>query len=64
MRTTYVGMDIHKNFIQAAALDEDGNIIKEQKFKSDGEAIKRFVKSLKAQKIHAAIEATCTWYHV
>jgi len=64
MRTTYVGMDIHKNFIQAAVLDEEGNIIKEQKFKSDGEAIKRFVKSLKVQKIQAAIEATCTWYHV
>jgi transposase len=57
-------MDIHKNFIQAAVLDEEGNLIKEQKFKSDGEAIKRFVKSLKVQKIQAAIEATCTWYHV
>jgi transposase len=57
-------MDIHKNFIQAAAMDKAGNIITEQKFKSDGEEIKRFVKSLNAQKIHAAIEATCTWYHV
>ena len=25
MRTTYVGMDIHKNFIQAAAMDQAGN---------------------------------------
>jgi len=64
MRTTYVGMDIHKNFIQAAALDEQGNIIKEQKFKTDEKEIQRFVKSLKAKKIRAAIEATCTWYHV
>ena len=64
MRTLYVGMDIHKNFIQAAVLDEAGTIIKEQQFKSDGEEIKRFVNSLKAQKIQAAIEATCTWYHV
>jgi transposase len=57
-------MDIHKNFIQAAAMDEAGNIIKEPQFKSDAKDIKRFVKSLKTQKIHAAIEATCTWYHV
>lgn len=64
MRTTYVGMDIHKNFIQAAVLDEEGNIVKEQKFKSDGEEIKRFIKSLNARDIHTAIEATCTWYHV
>jgi transposase len=64
MRTTYVGMDIHKNFIQAAALDEEGNVIKEQKFKSNEEEIKRFFQNLNAQKVNAAIEATCTWYHV
>lgn len=64
MRTTYVGMDIHKNFLQAAALDEQGNIIMEQKFKTNDKEIQCFVKSLKAQKIQAAIEATCTWYHV
>jgi len=64
MRTTYVGMDIHKNFIQAAAMDEHGNILREQKFKSTGDAIKNFIESLQAQKIQAAIESTCTWYHV
>jgi deoxyribodipyrimidine photolyase len=57
-------MDIHKNFIQAAAMDKEGTIIKEQQFKSDGEAIKRFINSLKTKNIQAAIEATCTWYHV
>ena len=64
MRTLYIGMDIHKNFIQAAAMDKEGTIIKEQQFKSDGEAIKRFINSLKTKNIQAAIEATCTWYHV
>ena len=29
MRTTYIGMDIHKNFIQAAAMDKDGTILNE-----------------------------------
>jgi transposase len=64
MRTIYVGMDIHKNFIQAAAMDEQGNILKEQKFKTTDIEIKRFIESLNVQKIHAAIESTCTWYHV
>jgi len=64
MRTTYVGMDIHKNFIQAAAMDKQGNILKEQKIKTTDIEIKRFVESLNAQKIQAAIESTCTWYHV
>ena len=64
MRTTYVGMDIHKNFIQATAMDEQGNILKEQKFKTTDREIQQFIESLKAQKIQAAIESTCTWYHV
>jgi len=64
MRTIYVGMDIHKNFIQAAAMDEQGNILKEKKFKTTDSEIKQFIESLKAQKIQAAIESTCTWYHV
>ena len=64
MHTTYVGLDIHKNFIQAAAMDEQGTILKEQKFKTTSAEIERFIKSLNAQKIYAAIEATCTWYHV
>jgi transposase len=57
-------MDIHKNFIQAAAMDEQGTILKEQKFKTTDSEIQRFIRSLKAQKIQAAIESTCTWYHV
>jgi transposase len=57
-------MDIHKNFIQAAAMDETGTIIKEQQFNSTEKDIKRFIKTLKVKNIQAAIEATCTWYHV
>ena len=57
MRTLYVGMDIHKNFIQAAAMDQAGTIIKEQQFNSTEKEIKRFIKTLKAQNIQAAIEA-------
>jgi transposase len=57
-------MDIHKNFIQAAAMDQAGTIVTEQQFNSTEKDIKRFIHSLKTQTIHAAIEATCTWYHV
>ena len=58
MRTTYVGMDIHKSFIQAATMDEQGNILREQKFNSDIFGIKRFVENLNTQKIKAALEST------
>jgi len=64
MRTIYIGMDIHKNFTQASAMDEHGSILKEQKFKSDIDGIRGFVNGLDGEKIKAAIESTCTWYHV
>ena len=64
MRTAYIGMDIHKNFIQAAAMDKHGNILKEQRIKSDINGVRKFINNLNCEKIKAAIEATCTWYHV
>ena len=64
MRTIYVGMDIHKNFIQAAAMDKEGNLVREQKFKSNKAEITHFIQKIDALQIKAAIEATCTWYHV
>jgi len=64
MRTTYVGMDIHKNFIQAVAMDKDGEILKEQMFKPDLDNIRGFVKEFDGGEIKAAIEATCTCFEI
>ena len=58
----YIGMDIHKNFIQACAMNSRGNILKEQKIGTD--RISEFIKPFKNHKIKAAIESTCNWYHV
>ena len=46
MHKTYIGMDIHKNFIQATAMDEKGNILKEKRFSSDLQGINDFIKQL------------------
>jgi predicted NBD/HSP70 family sugar kinase len=61
MHKTYIGMDIHKNFIQATAMDEKGNILKEKRFSSDLQVINDFIKQLNCKDIQAAIESTCTW---
>jgi transposase len=57
-------MDIHKNFIQACAVDEKGGILNERRFSSDLQGISGFVQSLPQGELCAAIESTCTWYHV
>lgn len=66
MRTIYIGMDIHKNFIQAAAIEENGGIIEQCRFDASQEHITRFIQSLASPtyRIKAAIESTSTWYHV
>jgi len=38
----YIGMDIHKNFIQACAMDSKGNVLKEQRI--GAEEISEFIK--------------------
>jgi len=59
-------MDIHKSFIQAAAMEEDGGIIEQCRFEPTQEHISRFIQSLAAPacRIKAAIESTSTWYNV
>ena len=57
MNTIYIGMDIHKNFIQACAMDSKGNVLKEQRIGT--EEIKEFIKLFKGNAIKAAIESTC-----
>jgi transposase len=64
MSTIYVGMDIHKNFIQGAAVDEHGNVLVNEKFSADDAALGSFMRSFAGNDVKAAIEATCTWYHV
>jgi len=62
----YIGMDIHKNFIQAVAITKEGKLICNQKLGTSDEQIKRFIQSLAVpvHRIKAAVESTCTWYHV
>jgi len=66
MRTIYIGMDIHKSFIQAVAMEENGEIIEQCRLENTQEHIERFIQSLPipTYRIIAAIESTSTWYHV
>jgi len=41
-----VGIDVHKNFCEAASIDEDGRLIKRWRFKNQNEAIEEFLPNL------------------
>ena len=62
----YVGLDLHKNYLQAAVVDRKGSLLKEQRIPNQDESIKRFVdrELKKSRKNEIVIESSSTWYHV
>ena len=59
----YVGLDVHKKFIQGCILDKDGKIILEQKFKSEPHSMDMFLLNVsKDSKI--VLESCSCWQYV
>lgn len=58
----YVGIDVHKSYCVATALDKHGNTIAENKFPNSKENIHTYIKQLPNQEKKAVIEASTTMY--
>jgi len=56
--TTYIGLDVHKNFTQAVAMNEQGEILLEREMASDSKELKRFVERLGDTSLEAALESS------
>jgi transposase len=61
----FVGLDLHKNYVQAAVVDKGGNTLRQQRIQNEDEEISRFFKSILTPKTRAGIvmESSSTWYH-
>ena len=46
MQTKYVGLDVHKNFIQGCVLDKEGKVILEEKFKNEPHSMDLFLSNI------------------
>ena len=55
----YVGMDVHKQTCHATVMDEQGNVIKQEKFRNEPEEFERILEGIDDAKI--AMEASCCW---
>jgi transposase len=58
----YVGLDVHLKTCHATAMNERGEILKQEKFANEGLEIERFFKDIKDAKV--AIEASYSWMPV
>ena len=62
----YIGLDLHKNYLQAAVIDKKGTLLKEQRIPNQAESIKSFFdhKLRNSRKNEIVIESSSTWYNV
>jgi transposase len=58
----YVGLDVHKDFCQAAFLDSEGKIVREEKFENNGSGLKELVHA--TQKHEVVMESSSSSMHV
>jgi transposase len=63
----FVGLDLHKNYLQAAVVDDRGSLLRQQRIPNEDEAIEAFFddelrKNGSVNEI--VIESSSTWYHV
>ncbi len=42
----YIGMDVHKEYIQAAVMDEQGSVVREERFSNAKDSIESFFKDI------------------
>lgn len=59
----FVGLDLHKNYMQAAVIDDEGNLLKEERIPNTNEDIEAFSTNLKDE-TKIVIESSSTWYHI
>ena len=72
MMMRYVGMDLHKNYLQIAVVDEKGKLIKNSKIENDIQKIGKFFDLIDDSKIknhdnnhtRVVMESFCVWYDI
>jgi transposase len=60
---TYIGMDLHKNYLQIAVMDKDGNILHNSKVGNNAELIDGFFQSVD-NNAKVVMESSNVWYNI
>jgi len=58
----FVGLDVHKAYLQAAVVDDEGTLLKEERIPNDVSKIERFFADIADARI--VIESSSAWYHI
>jgi transposase len=58
----FIGLDVHKDYLQAAVVDTEGNLVKQQRITNSKEQIENFFQPFDKAKV--VIESSTTWYPI
>lgn len=58
----YIGMDLHKNYLQIAVIDNDGRLLQNTRVENDIEQIGSFFKDIDDAKV--VMESSSVWYNI
>ena len=58
----YIGIDVHKVFLQIAAMDEEGRLILNERVPTDHSSVKKFFARFTTDKIRCVMESSSVWY--
>jgi len=61
----FVGMDLHKNFLQVAVMDKKGKVLRNSKIDNDLKHVGKFFKSINSrEKPLVVMESSSVWYNI
>ena len=61
----YIGMDLHKNYLQVAVLDEKGRVLKNSRVNNEISTVGRFFDRINSENnAKVVMESSCVWYNI
>lgn len=58
----HVGIDVHKKFLQVAAVDEDGTLLLNERVDTDHASVRRFFSQFPRDRTRCVMESSSVWY--
>ena len=60
----FVGMDLHKNYLQIAVMNEKGKVLENSRINNSLKLLGKFFDNLNDQKARIVMESSCVWYNI
>jgi Transposase len=60
----FVGMDLHKNYLQIAVMNEKGEVLENSRINNSLKLLVKFFDNLNDQKTRIVMESSCVWYNI